>query len=124
MTNAGGALALSFLVSILCYVCINIARPKLGFDGAFDVWGLHGMGGLAGTILLHLFADSALVDFPVGIGSQLCTQGMCALIATGFFFAVTWVILKLMGFVTPLRLPEAVEDSVDEIVYQESMGTP
>lgn len=124
VTNAGGALALSLLVSVLFYLCINIVRPKLGFDDTFDVWGLHGMGGLAGTILLPLFADSELADFSAGTGAQLCTQGMCALIAAGFAFAATWAILKLIGIVTPLRLPDAVEGSVDEIAYQESMGTP
>ncbi len=121
VTNAGGALALSFLVSILCYLCINIVRPKLGFDDTFDVWGLHGMGGLAGTILLPLFADSAFVEFPVGMGTQICIQVLRALITAGFSFAATWGILKLIGLVIPLRLPEAVEGGVDEIVYRESM---
>lgn len=124
VTNAGGALALSLLVSILCYFCINIVRPKLGFDDTFDVWGLHGMGGLAGTILLPLFADSALAEFSSGICTQLCTQAICTVITAGFSFAATWGILKLIGLVVPLRLPESVEGSVDEMVYHESMKTP
>lgn len=94
VATAGGALILSLLVSIFCYVCINIVRPKLGFDDTFDVWGLHGVGGLAGTILLPLFADSALAEFPVGIGTHFCTQAMCVVIATGFSFAATWIILR------------------------------
>ncbi len=124
VTNAGGALILSLLVSILCYFCINIARPRLGFDDAFDVWGLHGMGGLTGTILLPLFADPALVEFSGGMGTQLGVQAVCAVIAAGFSFAVSWGLLKLIGLVTPLRLPEATEGNVDEIVYQEFMQTP
>lgn len=123
VVTAGGALVLSLLVSVLCYVCINIVRPRLGFDDTFDVWGLHGVGGLAGTILLPLFADSALVEFPVGIGAQFCTQAMCAVITAGFSFAATWIILKLISLVTPLRLPEIVEGNVDEIVYRESVET-
>lgn len=124
VTNAGGALLLSLLVSVLCYFCINIVRPGLGFDDAFDVWGLHGMGGLAGTILLPLFADPALVEFSNGTGAQLGIQALCAVFAAGFSFAVSWGLLKLIGFVTPLRLPEAAEGNVDEIVYQESMERP
>lgn len=124
VTNAGGALALSLLVSVLCYLCINIVRPKLGFDDTFDVWGLHGMGGLAGTILLPLFADPALVEFSGGIGTQLCTQAICAIIAAGFSFAATWGILRLIGLVVSLRLPAPVEGSVDEMVYHESMNAP
>lgn len=82
------------------------------------------MGGLAGTILLPLFTDSALVEFSSGICTQLCTQAICTVITAGFPFAATWGILKLIGLVVPLRLPEPVEGSVDEMVYHESMKTP
>lgn len=122
VTNAGGAMALSLLVSIFCYLCINMLRPRLGFDDAFDVWGLHGMGGLAGTILLPLFADSALVEFPGGTGAQVLIQAGCGVITALFSFAATWALLKLIGLAVPLRLPESVEGRVDEAVYQESMG--
>jgi len=122
--NAGGALLLSLLVSVICYVCINIARPRLGFDDAFDVWGLHGMGGLTGTILLPLFADATLVELPGGIGGQICTQALCAIITAVFSFAATWAILKLIGLAVPLRLPEDVEGNVDEMIYHEMMEAP
>ena len=115
-------MALSLLVSIFCYLCINMLRPRLGFDDAFDVWGLHGMGGLAGTILLPLFADSALVEFPGGTGAQVLIQAGCGVITALFSFAATWALLKLIGLAVPLRLPESVEGRVDEAVYQESMG--
>lgn len=82
------------------------------------------MGSLAGTILLPLFTDSALAEFSSGICAQLCIQAICAVITAGFFFAATWGILKLIGLVVPLRLPESVEGSVDEMVYHESMKTP
>lgn len=82
------------------------------------------MGGLAGTILLPLFTDSALAEFSSGICAQLCIQAICAVITAGFSFAATWGILKLIGLVVPLRLPESVEGGVDEMVYHESMKTP
>ena len=58
------------------------------------------------------------------MGTQLGVQAVCAVIAAGFSFAVSWGLLKLIGLVTPLRLPEATEGNVDEIVYQEFMQTP
>ncbi len=116
-----GAIILSLIVSIVCYVCINIVHPKVGFDDTLDVWGLHGMGGFTGTILLPLFADSSLIEMGRSVGQQLAVQAGCVVVGAAFAFIATWIMLKVIGLITPLRLPDEVEGNVDEIVYKEKM---
>ena len=50
-----GAFVLGLLAALLCYTCCE-ARKVLGFDDALDVWGVHGMGGFIGTVLLGALA--------------------------------------------------------------------
>lgn len=115
------ALILSLIVSVVCYVCINIVHPTVGFDDTLDVWGLHGMGGFTGTILLPLFADSSLVDLSHSVGAQVGVQAGCVIAGAAFAFIATWIILKVIGLITPLRLPAEIEGNVDEAVYKEKM---
>ena len=42
--------------AIVCYVCVKLVT-KLGLDDALDVWGVHGMGGFLGTVLLGALAE-------------------------------------------------------------------
>ena len=122
MTSPTGALLLSLIVSGICYVCINVLRPKLGFDDTLDVWGLHGMGGFAGSVLLPIFSSSALLELPKEIGAQIGIQASCAAVTALFSFSATLALLKLIGIITPLRLPKNTDGQVDATVYQESMG--
>lgn len=122
IASPSGALLLSLIVSVICYVCINILRPKLGFDDTLDVWGLHGMGGLTGSILLPIFSAPALLELPKGVAVQIGIQAGCAAVTALFSFIATWALLKLIGIVTPLRVPKDVEGQVDTAIYQESMG--
>lgn len=115
------ALILSLIVSIVCYVCINIIHPTVGFDDTLDVWGLHGMGGFTGTILLPLFADSSLIDMSRSAIAQVGVQAGCVIAGAAFAFIATWIILKVIGAITPLRLPAEIEGNVDEAVYKEKM---
>ena len=115
------ALILSLIVSIVCYVCINIIHPTVGFDDTLDVWGLHGMGGFTGTILLPLFADSSLIDMSRSAIAQVGVQAGCVIGGAVFAFVATWIILKVIGMITPLRLPAEIEGNVDEAVYKEKM---
>lgn len=55
------AVFLGFFCSGVCWGCVKLAKKwnKYGFEDALDVWGVHGMGGFTGTVLLGLLADGA-----------------------------------------------------------------
>lgn len=115
------AVLVTVVVSLVCYVSINIIHPKAGFDDTLDVWGLHGMGGFFGTILIPVFATSSLLSLGTSVVAQLGIRAACVAGGALFAFVATFAMLKLIGLVMPLRLPEDVEGNVDELVYQEVM---
>lgn len=50
--NSGpfGAIVLGAVASIICFVCVTIVKPKLGYDDSLDAFGIHGVGGMVGAI--------------------------------------------------------------------------
>lgn len=111
-----GAFVLGVCASVLCYICCEKAR-WLGFDDALDVWGVHGMGGFIGTVLLGVLADppACLEDTPptwcvnpgtvVSTHEQLGKQFGAAVFCATYSMVVTFVMLKGINFVIPI-LPE------------------
>ena len=53
------AFLLGALAAAFCYACCEL-KSRLGWDDALDVWGVHGMGGALGSVLLGVLADPAL----------------------------------------------------------------
>ncbi|CAK9028149.1 unnamed protein product [Durusdinium trenchii] len=101
-----GAFILGCAAATLCYACCEL-RKKLGFDDALDVWGVHGMGGFIGTVLLGVLADpEECADVELAPPScvnpgtatasmeQLGKQTCAALLAAVYSVLVTLVILK------------------------------
>lgn len=114
------AVLMSLIISVACWLFISLVRPATGIDDTLDVWGLHGMGGFIGIILLPLFADSGLANIS-SVPRQILVQLGCAIITAVFAFVATFVILKVIGRFTSLRLPDEVEGNVDMEVYQEQI---
>src|SRR5262249_17254055 len=79
---------------------------------ALDVWGVHGVGGALGTIATGFFASAAIFGVKGAIEGgwhQLGVQTLGVCIAAAYAFAATFLIFKVVGFVTPLRVPKDVE---------------
>ena len=93
-----GALALGFLGACVCYSAIQV-KNRLGYDDSLDVFGIHGMGGITGALLLSFF----LRDGSVSALSQLGTQFLAVLIAAAYAGAVTIVLVILLEKTVGLR---------------------
>jgi len=110
-----GAFILGVVATFVCYGCCEL-RKKLGLDDALDVWGVHGMGGFLGTILLGALADD--VDCGkscVNPGTvnrsweQLGKQNAAAVFCAIYSFSVTFVLLKAINVVIPIKPEEPKE---------------
>jgi Amt family ammonium transporter len=98
-------------------------KIKLGWDDALDVWGVHGIGGVTGTILLGVFASSAintqsgLIEGNVGF---FLKETITVIIASAYAFLFTYLMLVLINFITPVKVPEEVEQrGLDEGIHGE-----
>jgi len=132
-----GAFVLGICASVLCYICCEKAR-WLGFDDALDVWGVHGMGGFIGTVLLGALADPAecapgdsgataptwcvnpdtITRSPEQFGKQLIAAVFCA----SYSMVVTFAMLKALDLVVPLKPP--AEGSLDQHEHGEQAYSP
>lgn len=121
------AIVIGLLAAICCYAAIQF-RMRRDWDDALDVWGVHGVGGALGTILTGVFAFAAINGVNglfAGNPRQLGIQTLGVVIAAIYAFVVTFVILKLIGLVVPVRVSEAIEaQGLDEVLHGEPAYQP
>ena len=114
------ACIIGLIAGAICFWACTWLKLRIGYDDSLDVFGVHGIGGLTGTLLAGVFAVAALSigpDTPKGIPgllegnpAQLVAQ-LYGVIATALWSGVlTLAILKIIEFVVPLRVKK--EDEV------------
>jgi len=109
----------------VCYLAVQM-KNRLKWDDALDVWGVHGVGGLLGTILLGLFASRS-VNHSIQVegllfqnSSFFWKQLAAGLGAAAYAFIFTYVMLILINFITPVRVTQTVEQAgFDKTVHGE-----
>jgi Amt family ammonium transporter len=119
-----GAIIIGIMASILCYLAVMF-KNKMKWDDALDVWGVHGIGGALGTIMLGVFASKAMN--PNGtdglwFGGSTFFFKQCAAvgIACVYAFAFTYIMLALINLITPVRVkPEHEEIGLDDALHGE-----
>lgn len=109
------AILIGVLGGGLCFAAVNL-KIRLNLDDSLDVVGIHGVGGLLGTLCLGIFASTAVnpggVDgLLAGNPSQLFTQLIGAVVVSGYAFAVSWGIFKGIDVTIGLRLTDEAEVS-------------
>lgn len=105
-----GALFIGAVAGILCQEMCSIVKARFKIDDTLDVFAVHGVGGIFGTLMAPLLATGALTD-----GQGLTTQ-IIALLAVGVFTLVVSVVLvKLCALVFPLRVTE--DDEIEGLDY-------
>jgi Amt family ammonium transporter len=92
------ALIIGGVAGILCQEAVNLVRNTLKIDDTLDVFAVHGVGGIFGTIMIAAF----------GAGTWAAQLGSLAIVGV-FTVVVTVVLVKLVGLVTPLRVDEETE---------------
>jgi Amt family ammonium transporter len=104
--SPGWAMALGVLAALPSYAVI-VLRPRTRVDETLDVLAAHGVAGLTGILFIGFFAQKAwngVSDgFVYGNATQLGWQALAALATPLYAFGMTFLLLKLLGLVMPLR---------------------
>ena len=101
-----GAFVVGLVAAPFCYGCCEL-KNKFQWDDALDVWGVHGMGGALGSLLLGVLADEAVGG--VGPSGEFFGKQLAAvLIAAVYSYGASILILLLIGTMCRLK-PSAVE---------------
>jgi Amt family ammonium transporter len=125
-------IVIGIMAGIACYWACTKLKLWLGYDDSLDVFGVHGVGGVLGTILTGVFAVGALsitADAPNGSQGlidgnpgQVMTQIIGVAVTVAWSGVLTFVILKVIDVITPLRVSaEAEQIGLDISLHGESI---
>jgi ammonium transporter, Amt family len=92
---------------LICFWACTSLKQRLNYDDSLDVFGVHGIGGMTGTLLCGVFAAKAIGDTAgliEGNPQQLLTQLAGVAITLVWTASATFVLLKLVGAFAPLRV--------------------
>ena len=108
-----GGLILGFFGGLLCYLAVDYIRGKLQIDDSLDVFAVHGVGGILGSLLVAFLATSTFLGLGLPEGqtasSQFIIQFKGVALTVIWTAVFTYLILKLTSFITPLRVEEEEE---------------
>src|SRR5947199_6160604 len=109
------ACLIGVIAGIVCFGAVAL-KNRLGWDDALDVWGVHGVGGFLGIVLLGVFAttvfnpagtDGLLAGNATFLGKQLVAVVISSIWAFGFTYGMLWLIDR----VTHVKVAESEEEA-------------
>ncbi len=118
------AVVIGIVSGIACYYAVQL-KNALKWDDALDVWGVHGVGGLLGIVMLGVFASTAInpaggAGLIHGSGAFFGKQVAAGFGAAAYAFGFTYLMLVAINLITPVRVSEADEIGLDEAMHGES----
>jgi Amt family ammonium transporter len=119
------SVVIGIAAGVVCYLAIQL-KQRMRWDDALDVWGVHGVGGLLGIILLGVFADTAINKAGAkglihGSGTFFGKQIAAGVGCSVYAFLFTYVMLKAINVITPVRVTDAAEETgLDEHMHGET----
>jgi len=107
------AIVIGAIAGIICYLAVSM-KGRIGFDDSLDVVGIHGVGGMIGTLCLGIFASTQVnpggVDgLLAGNSAQLGKQALGVVVVGGYAFIVSWLLFKVVHAVLGMRLSDEAE---------------
>ncbi len=126
----GGALIIGIAAGFVCFNATLFIKRVLKIDDSLDVFPVHGVGGILGTLLAGVFSATTLgvfsgygfADGIASMGEQLWVQLIGVVATLVFAAAVTWVILKVVDGLVGLRVSDEQELEGLDIVSHDERG--
>ncbi len=118
------AMLIGVAAGAVCYFAV-VFRKKKGLDDALDVWGVHGVGGALGIIMLGVLASTEInpagADGLMSGSSDFFLVQLAGLaLACVWAFAFTYGMLMMIDMITPVRVTDEAEAALDVTLHGES----
>jgi ammonium transporter, Amt family len=121
-----GALVIGLVAGVVCFFATQTLKRKLRVDDSLDVFPVHGVGGFTGLLLTAVFSaplfDGLGLPQGVTIGKQLGVQLLGATATAVWCGIATYVLLKIVNAVVPLRVSREQENEGLDLVLHEERG--
>ena len=118
-----GAICIGSITSVICYFMVAVVKRYFGYDDALDAFGVHGMGGIVGSILTGVFATKIVTGGPCGAMEgnwhQLGIQILATLFSIIYSSVITFVLYKVIDRIIGMRV-ELREEEEGLDVYEHS----
>ena len=111
-----GALFIGLITSAVCFRMVAVVKPKFGYDDALDAFGVHGVGGIIGSVLTGVFAtqfvtgEGGVQGALYGDWNQLWIQIAATVISMVFSAVMTFVLFKIVDKLVGIRVDKRVEE--------------
>ncbi len=122
--STGSAAIIGICAGLVCYLAVSI-KNKLHWDDALDVWGVHGVGGALGIIMLGLLGSVAVNPggsdgLFFGGGDFFFKEVVAVVISSMYAFIFTYGMLWIINKITTVKTTEAEENTLDQSLHGES----
>ena len=123
-----GGIILGLAGGIVCYLAVDLIRGKMKIDDSLDVFAVHGVGGIIGSLLVAFLATPRFAGLGLAEGVTASQQFMvqfAGVAITAVWTAIaTYAILKLVALVTPLRVDTQTEIEGLDLAQHGERGYP
>ncbi|NLU03944.1 MAG: ammonium transporter [Methanothermobacter sp.] len=126
--DIGASIVTGLVAAVICYLAVSWLKPAAGYDDALDVFGIHGVSGIIGTLGVGLFAVPALNPsltsggLLTGSTSLLVSQLIGVVTVTVYTFVVTYLLAMLLMKFKGLRVEREEEIQGLDINLHEETG--
>ena len=112
-----GAFFIGLITPVVCFYMVAVIKPRFRYDDALDAFGVHGIGGIIGSLLTGVFATRFIsgAEGPQGAlygdwHHQLWVQVVATVISIAFSAVMTYVLFKLTDRLVGIRVDKRVEE--------------
>lgn len=116
MVDVIGAFFIGLISSVVCFYMVAVVKPKFGYDDALDAFGVHGIGGIVGSILTGVFAtrfisgEDGVQGALYGDWHQLGVQIVATLVSIVFSAVMTYILFLVVNKLVGIRVDARVEE--------------
>lgn len=111
-----GAFCIGLITPIICFYMVAVIKPKFKYDDTLDAFGVHGIGGIVGSILTGVFAtqfisgEGGVKGALYGDWRQLGVQILATVISIVFSAVMTFILFKITDKLVGIRVDKRVEE--------------
>lgn len=115
-TDLFGAFWIGLITPIICFFMVAVVKPKFKYDDALDAFGVHGVGGIVGSVLTGVFATHFITGEGGAEGAlygdwhQLWVQLVATVISAAYSAVITFVLYKIVDHFVGIRVDKRVEE--------------
>jgi Amt family ammonium transporter len=125
--NVTAAIIIGFAASICAYFAVSALKPRLGYDDSLDVFGIHGVCGIVGTLAVGFFATPLINNaikggLIAGNPMQIAIQLLAIVVIGSYSFIMTYIIGKAIERTIGLRVEDKEEVHGLDITLHEESG--